>query len=162
FFLHRLHHPSPSRHLTTSLSTHGREPLPGEPTVSHIAMAEENAAWPLADATLTQEILDLLQSATHLRQAKKGANEVTKALNRGTCEIAILAADTEPLAILLHIPLLCEDKGTPYVYVPSKTMLGRACGVSRAVIAASINSNEASELAGQIKALRDKVERLAI
>lgn len=87
---------------------------------------------------------------------------VTKALNRGTCEIAILAADTEPLAILLHIPLLCEDKGTPYVYVPSKTLLGRACGVSRAVIAASINSNEASELAGQIKALRDKVERLAI
>lgn len=87
---------------------------------------------------------------------------VTKALNRGTCEIAILAADTEPLAILLHIPLLCEDKGTPYVYVPSKSLLGRACGVSRSVIAASINSNEASELAGQIKALRDKVERLAI
>ncbi|EGX95647.1 snRNP and snoRNP protein Snu13, putative [Cordyceps militaris CM01] len=119
-------------------------------------------AWPLADAALTQEILDLLQSATHIRQSKKGANEVTKALNRGTCEIAILAADTEPLAILLHIPLLCEDKGTPYVYVPSKSLLGRACGVSRSVIAASINSNEASELAGQIKALRDKVERLAI
>ncbi|KAJ3493338.1 hypothetical protein NLG97_g4796 [Lecanicillium saksenae] len=54
------------------------------------------------------------------------------------------------------------DKGTPYVYVPSKSLLGRACGVSRSVIAASINSNEASELAGQIKALRDKVERLAI
>lgn len=34
-------------------------------------------AWPLADAALTQEILDLLQSATHLRQAKKGANEGT-------------------------------------------------------------------------------------
>lgn len=125
-------------------------------------MSEENVAWPLADAALTQEILDLLQSATHIRQSKKGANEVTKALNRGTCEIAILAADTEPLAILLHIPLLCEDKGTPYVYVPSKSLLGRACGVSRSVIAASINSNEASELAGQIKALRDKVERLAI
>lgn len=34
-----------------------------------------SAAWPLADAALTQEILDLLQSATHFRQAKKGANE---------------------------------------------------------------------------------------
>jgi hypothetical protein len=33
------------------------------------------AAWPLADATLTQELLDLMQQATHLRQAKKGANE---------------------------------------------------------------------------------------
>jgi U4/U6 small nuclear ribonucleoprotein SNU13 len=29
----------------------------------------------LADAALTQEILDLLQSAMHIRQAKKGANE---------------------------------------------------------------------------------------
>ena len=87
---------------------------------------------------------------------------VTKALNRGICEVAILAADCEPLAILLHIPLLCEDKGIPYVYVPSKAQLGRACGVSRSVIAACINSNEMSELAGQIKALRDKVERLAI
>lgn len=50
----------------------------------------------------------------------------------------------------------------PYVYVSSKMHLGRACGVSRAVIAASITSNDASELAGQIRAMRDKVERLAI
>ncbi|KAH8178229.1 ribosomal protein l7Ae/L30e/S12e/Gadd45 family protein [Sarocladium implicatum] len=125
-------------------------------------MSEESAAWPLADAALTQEILDLIQSSTQLRQAKKGANEVTKALNRGTCEVAVLAADTEPQAIVLHIPLLAEDKGVPYVWVPSKALLGRACGVSRSVIAACITSNEASELAGQIKALRDKVERLAI
>ena len=38
------------------------------------------AAWPLADAALTQEILDLLQSATHIRQSKKGANEGTSLL----------------------------------------------------------------------------------
>lgn len=87
---------------------------------------------------------------------------MTKSINRGTCELAVLAADTEPLAIILHIPLICEDKGVPYVYVPSKTLLGRACGVSRAVIAASISSNELSELSGQIKALQQKVERLAI
>lgn len=54
----------------------------------------------------------------------------------------MLAADTSPLAILLHLPLLCEDKNVPYVYVPSKMALGRACGVSRAVIAASITTNE--------------------
>lgn len=44
----------------------------------------------------------------------------TKTLNRGTSELIVLAADTSPLAILLHLPLLCEDKNTPYVYVPSK------------------------------------------
>jgi U4/U6 small nuclear ribonucleoprotein SNU13 len=112
---------------------------------------------------------------------KKGANEATKTLNRGISEIIILAADTAPLAILLHLPLLCEDKvsclsflplsgfrvdlipqNVPYVYVPSKTALGRACGVSRAVIAASITTNEASDLMNQIRSLKDKVERLMI
>ncbi|KAK7744514.1 RNA binding protein snu13 [Cytospora paraplurivora] len=122
----------------------------------------EGAAWPIADAAMTQEILDLIQSASHYRQLKKGANEATKSLSRGTAEVVVLAADTTPLAILLHIPLLSEDKNTPYVYVPSKVALGRACGVSRAVIAAAITSNEASDLMGQIRALKDKVERLAI
>ncbi|CAN8105921.1 unnamed protein product [Discula destructiva] len=122
----------------------------------------ESAAWPIADAAMSQEILDLIQSASHYRQLKKGANEATKALNRGTAEVVVLAADTAPLAILLHIPLLSEDKNTPYVYVPSKIALGRACGVSRAVIACAITSNEASDLMGQIRALKDKVERLAI
>ena len=53
-------------------------------------------------------------------------------------------------------------QNTPYVYVPSKVALGRACGVSRAVISAAITSNESSDLTGQIRALKDKVERLAI
>ena len=100
-----------------------------------------SAAWPMADEALAQQILDLVQQAGHYRQLKKGANETTKTLNRGTSELIVLAGDTSPLAILLHLPLLCEDKNVPYVYVPSKVALGRACGVSRAVIAASITTN---------------------
>ena len=34
----------------------------------------------------------------------------TKTLNRGLAEFIVLTADTEPLEILLHLPLLCEDK----------------------------------------------------
>lgn len=44
------------------------------------------------------------------RQLKKGANEATKSLNRGVSELVVLAADTSPLAIILHLPVLCEDK----------------------------------------------------
>ncbi|MCJ1292450.1 RNA binding protein snu13 [Xylographa carneopallida] len=121
-----------------------------------------SAAWPVADPALTQTILDLIQQASHYRQLKKGANEATKTLNRGISEIIVLAADTSPLAILLHLPLVAEDKNVPYVYVPSKMALGRACGVSRSVIAASITTNEASELMGQIRTLKDAVERLMI
>lgn len=79
--------------------------------------------------------------------------------NKLTCNPA---ADTSPLAILLHLPLLAEDKNVVYVYVPSKIALGRACGVSRAVIAASITSNEASDLNNQIRSMKDKIERLMI
>jgi hypothetical protein len=65
-----------------------------------------------------------------------------------------MTADTEPIEILLHLPLLCEDKNVPYVFLPSKTALGRACGVSRAVIAASVTTNEARELNSQIQAVK--------
>lgn len=44
----------------------------------------------------------------------------TKALNRGLSEFIVMAADAEPLEILLHLPLLCEDKNVPYVFVRSK------------------------------------------
>lgn len=82
------------------------------------------------------------------------ANEATKTLNRGICEFIVLTADVEPIEIVLHLPLLCEDKNVPYVFVPSKTALGRACGVSRPVIAASVTTNEARELNSQIQAVK--------
>jgi len=135
-------------------------------------------AWPIADEALAQQLLDLVQQASHYRQIRKGANEgkykfpfarsliltqvATKTLNRGISELIILASDTSPLAILLHLPLLCEDKNVPFIYVPSKMALGRACGVSRPVIAASITTNEASDLGGQIRSMKDSVERLAL
>ena len=65
-----------------------------------------------------------------------------------------MTADVEPIEIVLHLPLLCEDKNVPYVFVPSKTALGRACGVSRPVIAASVTTNEARELNAQIQAVK--------
>jgi U4/U6 small nuclear ribonucleoprotein SNU13 len=74
-------------------------------------MAEVNPkAFPLSDSELTVSILDLVQQASNYKQLKKGANEATKTLNRGISELIIMAADTEPLEILLHLPLLCEDK----------------------------------------------------
>ncbi|KAK7900254.1 RNA binding protein snu13 [Exophiala xenobiotica] len=121
-----------------------------------------SAAWPIADSALSQKILDTVQQASHYRQLEKGANEATKTLNRGTAELVVLAADTSPLAILLHLPLLAEDKNVPYVYVPSKVALGRACGVSRSVIAASITTNESSDLMPSIRELKSRIERLMI
>eukprot|EP00118_Oscarella_pearsei_P024939 m.307161 g.307161 ORF g.307161 m.307161 type:complete len:129 (+) comp41965_c0_seq1:75-461(+) len=128
-------------------------------------MAEEAVnpkAFPLANSQLTVTILDLVQQAMNYKQLKKGANEATKALNRGLAEFIVLVADAEPLEILLHLPLLCEDKNVPYVFVRSKQALGRACGVSRAVIACAVTINEGSQLKPQIQALQLNIEKLLI
>ncbi|KAF8323917.1 L30e-like protein [Clavulina sp. PMI_390] len=117
-------------------------------------------AMPLADENLTNQILDLVQQASSYKQLKKGANEATKTLNRGVAEFIVMAADTEPLEILLHLPLLCEDKNVPYVFLRSKTALGRACGVTRPVIAASVTTNEAQELSSQIQTIKLAIEKL--
>jgi len=119
-------------------------------------------AYPLANSELSVTILDLVQQANNYKQLKKGANEATKALNRSICEFVVLAADAEPIEILLHLPLLCEDKNVPYVFVPSKKALGRACGVSRAIIAVAVTFNDGSQLKNQILNLKDAIEKLLI
>ncbi|KAK7054682.1 RNA binding protein snu13 [Paramarasmius palmivorus] len=111
-------------------------------------------AYPLAEADLTNTILELTQQAQQYKQLKKGANEATKTLNRGVAEFIILTADTEPLEILLHLPLLCEEKNVPYIFLPSKAALGRACNVTRPVIAASITTGESRELQSQIQTVK--------
>lgn len=119
-------------------------------------------AFPLADQQLTVTIMNLLQEALNYNQLRKGTNEATKTLNRGVAEIIVMAADTEPIEILMHLPLLCEDKNVPYVFVRSKQALGRACGTSRPIVACSITSNEGSQLKSQITTLQQEIERLLV
>ncbi|KAI2798784.1 hypothetical protein RDWZM_007260 [Blomia tropicalis] len=119
-------------------------------------------AYPLADSALTAKIFNVVQQANNYKQLKKGANEATKTLNRNLSELIIIAADTEPIEIVLHLPLLCEDKNVPYVFVRSKHALGRACGVSRQIIACSITTNEGSMLKSQIESLRHEIEKLLV
>lgn len=79
--------------------------------------------------------VSLSLSLSHAIEKKKQHSKTTatKTLNRGISEFVVMAADTEPIEILLHLPLLAEDKNVPYVFVPSKAALGRACGVTRPV-----------------------------
>lgn len=119
-------------------------------------------AYPLADQQLNSSILNLVQQAENYKQLRRGANEATKTLNRGLAEFIVMAADAEPLEILLHLPILCEDKNVPYVFVRSKQALGRACGVSRPVVACSVTVNEGSQLKPQILAIQQEIEKLLV
>lgn len=67
-------------------------------------------AQPLADEQLATEIYDLVAECAANKQIKKGANEVTKTLNRAITNLIVIAADANPLEIVLHLPLLAEEK----------------------------------------------------
>jgi len=117
---------------------------------------------PLAPKPLQKSILELIALAQNYKKIKKGANEATKTLNRGITDLIILAADAEPLEILLHLPLLCEDKNIPYVFVSSQKNLGKACGVNRPVIACSILKEDRGQKnwEKQMLDIRSQIEKL--
>ena len=116
--------------------------------------------FPLASKNIQKEIFSAITRASQLKKIKKGANEATKTLNRGISDLIVIAADVKPLEIVLHLPLLCEDKNVPYVFVESQRLLGRACGVSRPVIAASILNNTSDDLKNSVSKLKEEVEKL--
>lgn len=73
-----------------------------------------------------------------------------------------MAADVDPLEIVLHLPLLCEDKNVPYVFIPSQMALGRACGVSRPIAAIAITDSEGSQLRSLVEATQQSIEKLMV
>lgn len=73
---------------------------------------------------------------------------------------AIPLRGVRPLTHAAHLMPLWQN--VPYVFVANKQALGRSCGVSRPVIAASVTTNEGSQLKNQIQQLKDSIEKLLI
>ncbi len=45
--------------------------------------------------------------------------------------MVVLAADVSPIDVISHIPILCENKSIPYVYVRSRMELGAASATKK-------------------------------
>ena len=86
---------------------------------------------------VSDKIYEMIQSNSNGR-IKKGSNEVTKTAERGTAQFIVLAEDVNPPELLAHIPLICEEKGIPYGYVPSQEFLANEAGLPNGVKTASI------------------------
>ena len=97
----------------------------------------------------TEKAYEAIEVARTTGKIKKGTNEVTKAIERGTAKLVVAAKDITPPEIIMHIPLLCKEKGIPCVEVPSKEELGAAAGLSLGT--SSVAITEASESAPMIK-----------
>ena len=61
---------------------------------------------------------------------KKGSNEVTKAAERGTAKMVVMAENVNPAELLAHIPLICKEKKIPFIYVEDQSYLAEAAGMN--------------------------------
>ena len=78
---------------------------------------------------LAEKTFEAVEKARDTGKTRKGVNEVTKAVERGIAKLVVMAEDVEPEEVLMHIPVICDEKRIPYSYVPSKAELGKAAGI---------------------------------
>jgi len=100
---------------------------------------------------LVDTALEALKQARMSGRIRRGANEVTKVVERGQAKLVIVAEDVEPPEVVAHLPLLCEERKIPYLYVPSKDDLGKASGIEvPAASIAIVDPGEAKQLLDQV------------
>ena len=110
-------------------------------------------------AEIADKALQLVQIAHETGKVRVGTNEVTKASERVEAKLVVMAEDVDPIEILAHIPMLCEEKRIPYVYVPKKQRLGQSAGLTKsaasvAVVDAGEGKGILDELAGAYSTLK--------
>ncbi len=101
---------------------------------------------------------EALKIANQTGQVRKGTNETTKAIERGIAKLVVVAEDVEPPEVVAHLPILCEERKIPYIFVPAKQKLGSAVGIE--VSSASACIVKEGEAANLIKEIVSRIEGL--
>ena len=95
--------------------------------------------------------LEALKIATETGKIRKGTNEATKSIERGKAKLVLIAEDVQPPEIVAHLPLLCDERKSTFVYVPSKVSIGNALGINVGSAAAAIeDTGDAENLVSEI------------
>ncbi len=109
-----------------------------------------------------KEIVDAayeaLQIASKTGVVRKGTNEATKAVERAQARLVVIAEDVDPPEVIAHLPILCDERKIPYVFVPSKEKLGSAIGID--VPCASACIIKEGEATGLIKEIITRLEQV--
>jgi large subunit ribosomal protein L7Ae len=107
----------------------------------------------LADAAY-----EALQISSKTGNVRKGTNETTKAIERAQAKLVIIAEDVDPPEVVAHLPLLCDERKTPYIFVPSKEKIGTAVGID--VPAAAVCIVKEGDATGLVKEIVARIEQM--
>jgi large subunit ribosomal protein L7Ae len=100
---------------------------------------------------------EIIEIARDTGKVRKGTNETTKAVERAIAKFVVIAEDVDPPEIIFHLPVMCEEKNIPFIYVASKNKVGTALGIDvPSASAAIIEGGEAQKLIDDLtKKLKD-------
>jgi len=102
-------------------------------------------------AELAAKSIEALELARDTGRIKKGTNEATKAIERGVARLVVIGEDVQPPEIVAHIPALCEEKKTPYIYIKKQSEIGSAAGLGvKSAAAAIVEPGKGKELVEEI------------
>ena len=104
--------------------------------------------------------MEALRQARQTGKIRKGTNEATKAVERGIAKLVIMAEDVEPPEVVAHIPIICDEMNTPYIFVPNKQQIGDSIGIDVGAAAACvIESGDAEGILEQIIESISKIKK---
>ncbi|HEX54659.1 MAG: 50S ribosomal protein L7ae [Candidatus Altiarchaeales archaeon] len=108
---------------------------------------------------LEEKALEVLEIARDTGRIRKGTNEVTKAVERGNAKLVLIGNDVKPEEIVMHLPMLCEEKKIPYIYAP-KAEIGESSGIHvPAASACIIEEGKAKELLEEVITALKKIKK---
>jgi large subunit ribosomal protein L7Ae len=100
---------------------------------------------------LVNAVYEAVRVSKQSGKVRKGTNETTKAIERGVSKLVVIAEDVEPPEVVAHLPILCEERKTPFIFVPSKQQLGASLGIDVGSAAATIvDAGEAQHIVEQV------------
>src|SRR3989338_10860624 len=101
---------------------------------------------------MQEKAYEAVEVAKKTGKLKKGVNEVTKVVERGQAKLVVIAKDVNPQEIIMHLPVLCEEKEIPFVYVSSREELGNSAGLNVPTASvAIINEGDATHLVRELR-----------
>ena len=100
---------------------------------------------------ISEAAYEVLRQASRSGKVRKGTNEATKAIERGTAKLVVIAEDVQPPEVVAHLPILCEERKIPYVFVPSKDQIGPAIGIDVSTASAAVlEAGEGAQILEQV------------
>ena len=109
---------------------------------------------------LSDVAYEALQVARDTGKIGRGTNETTKAVERGVATLVYIAEDVEPPEVVAHLPILCDERQIPFIFVPSKYRLGESAGLNVGSAAVCIvDPGNAADLVKEISVKLDTLKK---